>query len=357
MDRRDFLKSTSGAAAAVATVGPVVAAASPNPGLANPHLAKGLARLTLTSSWRDGTAGFADSAHRLARRIEQMSGSQIRVMLIAEHAASRDADMLFGTENDRLVSHPAFAFFAGLPGKLGLAPADFDGWLTTGGGQMLWDDLAADAGLKPLLAGHTGAAPVLWSKVSIAGPQDFSGKRVFARGLAADVARGLGAQPAVMTGTEAVRAVVAGDLDIVEWGSLLQASADGVPQALPFGLPGGLSAGGTAISLNVARSAWDRLSAIHRMAIAAAAADEFRASVAESRAHDSLVARALAAQHGVRLHRPPVGLCDAVDRVAGAVVAHAASADRRAERINASYMQYRHAVTLPAYSDRQLAGS
>ncbi len=347
MDRRDFLRTTGGAAAAVATAGATAAtaAAQDRAPLAAPHLSKGLIELTLASAWREATAGFADNAHRLARRIEHMSASQIRVAVTPGQAARGSADMMFGTANDQTSVHPAFAFFAGLPGDMGLAPADFDGWLAVGGGQLMWDDLAAEAGMKSLLAGHTGAAPVLWSKSPIGGAADMLGKAVFARGLAGDVARGLGASPVPVSEADAVRTLGEGGIEIMEWGSLLHTSADGIPQALPYGITGGLSSSGTALSLNIALPAWTRLPEMLQTAIAAAAAEEFRTAVAEARAHEAMIVHALSVQAGVRVSPSPSPLRDAVNRVAGAVIAHTAAFDRRAERINASYMHYRAAVS------------
>ncbi len=52
------------------------------------------------------------------------------------------------------------------------AAQDFATWLTVGGGRLLWDDLAAEVGVKSLLAGHSGAPPPLWSAAPLAGLSD-----------------------------------------------------------------------------------------------------------------------------------------------------------------------------------------
>src|SRR4029450_7043115 len=90
--------------------------------------------------------------------------------------------------------HPAFAFFAGLPLGEGLPSADLDGWLTLGGGQLLWDELARPFGLKPLGAGHPGAGGGLGSSVRLQAAADLVGLPVAATGLAARVLEVMGAE-------------------------------------------------------------------------------------------------------------------------------------------------------------------
>ena len=113
--------------------------------------------------WADGVAGPADQAHRLCRRIATMSDGRIRVVpsfAIADGLAAvraGDADLYFASEHDsrrasrlRLLRRPARRSRPGSPQHL-------QAWVAVGGGQALWDELAGDVGIKPLLAAHTGS--------------------------------------------------------------------------------------------------------------------------------------------------------------------------------------------------------
>lgn len=345
MHRRDFLKSTGGAAAAAATVGVAARAGLDiEPALAAPAVSHAPRTLTLAMPWAGNTSGYADDALRLARRIETACDGAVRIELVDGADDRAGTAMTIAPVNAHVAHHPAFAFFAGLPGETGLEAADLDGWLIAGGGQELWDALASDIGVKPLLAGHSGSDPVLWSRTPIAMIDDFAGRRIFARGLAADVVRGLGGLPVVLDEAAAERGLAAGEIDAAEWGGLVHASAIGLPRAMPFGLAGAFGPASSALSLDIRLDVWERLGGAERTAIAAAASAELRAVLAEDRAARGMIEGAVKARFGAVITRPSSALRAAIDCVAAAIVAHAAGYDADAQRINTSYLTYRRAI-------------
>src|SRR5262249_5822598 len=149
----------------------------------------GRRQLTLASDARDLPGCGAD---RLARRIETATGGRYWIA----QASGTDADLTYGSAVRHADMHPAFAVFAGLPFSHGLDAAIQLTWLAAGGGSMLWDELAAAHGFKPLVVGHTGPSPGVWSAIRLETPSDFAGVRVHAQGLAGDTLRDLGALPA-----------------------------------------------------------------------------------------------------------------------------------------------------------------
>ncbi len=335
MDRRNFLRTTGAAAAAAAAVAtPQALAASSTATVTAPAIVSGIRTLTFDTPWRNGVAGLADDARRLARRIEAMSGEELKIIACEMDGAG--ADLVFATENDKLASHAAFAFFAGLPGPQGLSPIDLDHWLAVGGGQMLWDDLAQEFATKPFLAGHKGAWPLLWSKRMIYSPADFTDRSVDAEGLTAEVLVALGTGSSIADPASA---------DVADAGGLLLASAANVDRIFPFAFDRLLGIAGTAVSLNVSLPVWDRLSVPHRTTIAAAAAEGFRTAVAEQQVHAGLLHQMIAARPGLVLRPAPGPVRVAFERISDAVVAHTAAVDRRAARINASYMQFRRSIS------------
>ena len=344
MDRRDFLKSTGGVAAAAAGVA-TGAGLQAERAIAAPAVSSGLRTLTLATPWANSTAGYADEALRLARRIETVCDGALRVDLVTSSGPEAETDMCLALVHRHTAHHPAFSFFAGLPGETALAASELDGWLIAGGGQELWDEIAASLGIKPLLAGHAGAEPVLWSRRPVASLDDLSQLRLFTRGLNADVARGLGAVPVALDETSVELAVATGDLDAVEWGSLVHASALAIPAYLPFGLKGAFGAAGSVLALDIKLGVWERLSGTERSALAAAASAEFRATLAEDCAARQMIEGAVRTRFGAAIERPTPELCAATERVAATIVAHAAGYDARAAQINASYLLYRRSIS------------
>jgi TRAP-type mannitol/chloroaromatic compound transport system substrate-binding protein len=343
MDRREFLITSGGAAVATATV--ASSQATENSIESSRSFARDAAVLRLDMPWADTPQGPADSARRLIRRFETMTGGRYRIEITSGGGLAGDADILLGSAHDFATFHPAFSYFAGLPGSSGLRAADFAHWLAVGGGQMLWDDLAGEQGWKPLLAGHSGEAPPLWSREPITGVHDLSGRRVVAFGLGADVARALGADGLSLTPDQVAGAFSDDTVFAAEVGGLLTSLAGGTTRSARHATGSGLNGHGTALSLSVRLSVWDRLPDADKAILEAVTAEAYQASLAEARAHERLARQVLESSFGVTFAPWPSELAEALDRVAEATIAHVAGRDAIAARIDQSYMAFRSAIS------------
>src|SRR5204863_3060122 len=137
-DRRNFLRTTGAAAvAAGAAAAPTHAGEIPAARLTRP----GARLLTLASEWRPEPAGFGPE--RLARRLETATDGRYRIEIAY---GSTEADLSYGNAWRHAKLHPAFAIFAGLPFGQGLEAPAQHAWLAVGGGEMRWDELAAEHG-------------------------------------------------------------------------------------------------------------------------------------------------------------------------------------------------------------------
>ena len=217
-------------------------------------------------------------------------------------------------------------------------------WLATGGGQDLWDDLAAAYGFKSLLAGHTGSSPVLWSKSPITAPEDLNGLHVVARGLDRDVIRALGAIPVTADESALEAALIAPATSAAIWGSPIHASAAGIPARFPFGLAGALGKSGGALAVKIDLATWENFSFAEQFAITTAISAEFRAGLADTESTRAAVEQAIALRDGATITIPNAVFTAAVSRIAAAVVAHAATYDAVAARIDRSYRAFRRAM-------------
>lgn len=348
MDRREFLITTGGAA--VAATSPIAAHATDSGAATQTVHETGARVLRLSMPWADTPQGPADSLRRLVRRFESMTEGRYRVeILVQDQGFAADADLVHGAAHDFAGLHPAFAYFAGLPGSSGLGAQDFAHWISVGGGQMLWDDLAGQHGWKPLLVGHSGDAPPLWSRQAIGGLGDLAGQRISAPGLGADVARALGAEAVSVGPGDIAAAIQDGRVFAAETG-LMTSLASGVARTAHFATGTGLNGRGTALSLHVRLSVWESLPEHDRAILTAAAVEEYQASLAEARAHEYVARRALAASFGITFAPWPSDVAEAIDRVAEATIAHVAGQNALAARIDQSYMAFRSALqgTMPS---------
>jgi TRAP-type mannitol/chloroaromatic compound transport system substrate-binding protein len=338
MDRRDFLKTSGAAAVASGAVGTAALSAehtwAPS---APPHLG-GAQRLLLASEATLAPPGFGPE--RLARRIEVATDGRYRVEITGDTTGS---ELTFGCAGRHAAAHRAFAFFAGLPFAQGLGAPDQHAWLTVGGGQVLWDKLAAGFGFKPLVAGHTGASAGVWATARLERLSDLAGLTIHAEGgLAGDALRALGARP-VRVAPHALKLQLAGgQIRAAEWlGPLADVSPDMQPLAQRLYEPG-FHRSGMMLSLEVSKPVWDRMSASDQAIFEACAAQEHHLSLAEARGNALLAARVSApAKWPVRLAFPdPVG--DALDEALADVLESLSAADPETRRVHDSYQAFRH---------------
>jgi len=251
------------------------------------------------------------------------------------------ADLYFARAHDHVETHRGFAYFAGLPGDRGLSPQHLQTWISLGGGQALWDELAGDLGIKPLLAAHTGARSYLVANERIDSMAALAGRKAHVAGLARDVARGLGLEPSKIAPAQLSGALQRGDILAAECGGAIINYALGLNATAPYWSGTSIHRNGTALFLAVRRDLWEGLPDSDQAALTAAAAAEYQLSLAEEEAH----------RHMLFPEPPPertwplaAELSHAIRRVADAVVAHAAGADAQTRRINDSYAAFRQSV-------------
>lgn len=354
MHRRDFILTT-GAAALTPSLAQAASGEPTGPDgradPAGPAIARGLRELRLTMPWSPELPGFGEPGARLARRIERTTGGRLAVSVHQvpcsglEAVMTGEADLYYGTEHQHLTFAPAFAYFAGLPYFCGLDPQDLMAWLTIGGGQLLWDDLAAEHGVKALLAGHTGRAPGLWSTSPVNNWSDLAGQRVYVMGLARDVLRSLDVQPTHVPSAELPAALAEGGLLAAEWGGAYASMALGLPQVARHHVGLGINTSGTALSLGIRRTLWERLDAGDQAIIEACAAEELQTSLGEARAHEAAVRHALVTAHDVSFESMPGSIMTRISEASDSVVADLGASSRTARRIAGSYMAFRRAIS------------
>ena len=342
MDRREFLKSTAAAAAGVTT-----ATAAAETALAAPALSQGRQQLRLAMPWADAVAGPADQAHRLCQRINQATGGRLSFVPsfdVADGLAAMragEAELYFSSAHDHVEAHRGFAYFAGLPGDRGISPLHLQTWISLGGGQALWDELAADLGIKPLLAAHTGSHSYLLANEHIDSMATLAGRKAHVAGLARDVARGLGLEAVSIAPGQLSGALRRGEILAAECGGAITSYALGLSAAAAYWAGTSINRNGTALSLAIRRDLWERLPDSEQAALTAAAAVEYQLSLAEEVAHRHML---FPEPPAARTWPLAAELSHAIHRVADAVVAHAAGADAQARRINDSYAAFRQSV-------------
>jgi TRAP-type mannitol/chloroaromatic compound transport system substrate-binding protein len=339
MQRRDFLKSAIGLPALFSVPCADGCMAAPAV-VADPHL-----HLRVATPWPASSGGFSDDAFSFCKGLERLAQGRATFELVTltgdsfSHLASGAADAVIGLEHGKVSTHPAFGYFAGLPGTHGMPYDVFEGWLSQGDGQRLWDRLSADFGTKSMLVGHTGPQPGFWSATAMTTTRDWAGQSIAVEGLAAEVVLGLGGIPLPPDATTLADDLKTGRIRAADPASLTHGLACALDRTAPWLTTSSLVPNGHALSLTMSKKLWTSLGGEMRTLITAAAAGHRRRAHAKAAATTLAVRDVLTARGQLHVYAFPP-LLDATGSVADAVVADIATRDRHAREINAGYFEH-----------------
>jgi TRAP-type mannitol/chloroaromatic compound transport system substrate-binding protein len=234
----------------------LVATAATGAALAAPAVARaqGSSReLRMATAWPKGSAGLGANAQRLADMIAAMSAGRLTVRVFAagelvpafaafDAVSDGRADMLHSTPHFAAGKNPVFRFFGNVP--FGLTAHEHFGWLRFGGGQALWEQAYAKAGVQPFLGGTTGPQAGGWFRKEIKSLDDLKGLKMRAGGFGGEVLKRMGVDAILTPPGEIAAAMASGKLDAVEWNGPWNDREAGLHKLAPYYyMPGVLEIG------------------------------------------------------------------------------------------------------------------
>lgn len=341
MDRRTFLKSTGAAAAATAAATSAGArekapGAAPEASPAAPAILTGSRRLSVMAA---PVARIGEGAHAalrgLARALSLVTDGRIGLDIIeqdrgVELVQRGEADAYLGVEGDDLDQRPALLAFTGLPAALDDTPGLYRPWLAAGGGQDVWDTIAAGYGIKPLLAGQIET--ILWATDQ---PTELrpvlSHLRQGARGFDRILGETADATMSVDTLMFAITPCSPG--------AVMATLASGATPDLRQAFTGWSSP--LHLTLGIRRSLWDDLPAADRLLIEALVAAEGARLEAERTAEQMAVREIMQARGARLLSGPPPSLRFAWQTAALVARTRILQNEPEAQRAFASYTAFR----------------
>ena len=301
MKRRNFLT-----VAGVSSVAAMASAAS----FPSPALAQNVRRLRMVTSWPPRLPGVAASAERLAAKIREASDGTLDIQVYAAgelmsafevfDAVSRgEVDIYNSAESYWRDRSEAFSFFNSVP--FGMTPSQFNSWIYHGGGQELWDALAAQYNLKPHLSANTGTQWGGWFRREVESVEDLQGMRIRISGLGSDVLRRLGAEVVQLPADKILNALEEGSIDAAEWAGPWNDLAFGFHRfARNYYWPGfHAPSSGEATSFNL--DVWHSLTPSQQRVVEAVCAAENEASHGVFLENDALALNSLQRDYGVKL--------------------------------------------------------
>jgi TRAP-type mannitol/chloroaromatic compound transport system substrate-binding protein len=214
-------------------------------------------------------------------------------------------------------------------------------WIEYGGGQELWDALAAPFNVKPLLSCNTGTQMAGWSTREISGPDGLKGLRYRMPGMGGEVLRRLGAIVVNVPGGEIVASFQSGAIDASEWVGPWLDMEFGLHKVAGYYYFPGFHEPGTGLTLGINRRVWESFDSSDRRIIQDAAAAEYARSVAEFNANNAFALRKLRDEGRVKILKLDEPMLKAFLEASKDVVAGAGSGDELSQKIYASYQAFR----------------
>jgi TRAP-type mannitol/chloroaromatic compound transport system substrate-binding protein len=340
MNRRGFL------AGAGVTAGASVASALPKPAIAQDKI-----EWKMVTAWPKGMAGLGSGAERLADRIANLSGGRLTVKVLSagelvpatqclDAVSQGGADMAHDFAHYHLDKAPAAGLFSSVP--FGLAPDEFAGWVSFGGGQELWDELYGPFGVKPFLAGNTGVQMGGWLKKEIKAVKDLKDLRFAVSGYAAQVLERLGGKPTNLPVGEIFDNLQSGNIDGAEWIGPYNDLSLGLYKVTKLYYWPGFQEPGCGIECLVNKKKYDALADDLKQIVAAACAAENAISQAEYAGRNPAALATLVNEYKVQLKQYPKPVLAAFGKAAGETMQELYDkGDDTTRKIAASYFKFR----------------
>ena len=299
MDRRSFIKKAGVATSAAAATT-----------LAAPAIAQDRVEIAMVTTWPRDFPGLGTGAQRLAANLSEMTDGRIQVQYFAagervgafdsfDEVASGNAQMYHAADYYWKGKHPAWAYFTAVP--FGLTYDEINAWIHFGGGQELWDEVAAGFDLKCLAAGNTGVQMGGWFNKEINSPDDLKGLKMRIPGLGGDVMAKLGASPVSIPGGQIYENLVSGAIDATEWVGPWNDSFMKFYEAAKYYYYPGMHEPGSMLALGMNKSWWEGLSKNDQQIITAAAGLENDLMMSEYNAKSGAALKDLVENQGVQL--------------------------------------------------------
>jgi TRAP-type mannitol/chloroaromatic compound transport system substrate-binding protein len=302
------------------------------------------------------------SATRFARRVTELTGDKLRVKVFGggelvpalqsfDAVSAGTADIYHAAEYYWQGKSKAFNFFTAVP--YGLTAQETYAWINYGGGQQLWDELAADFNLKPFVAASTGVQMGGWLNKEINARDDFKGLKFRMPGIGGEVLRHLGAAVVNLPVAEIFPALQSGAIDGTEWLGPWHDLAFGLYKVAKYYYYPGFHEPGACASIAINKKLWDGFSSEIKLAIQVAIEAEAQIQSAEFTARNQVALKTLINEHRVKLRRYSDELLMELGKISGEVVAEVGNADATTKRVYESFIAFRkNSVTWSKISEQ-----
>lgn len=308
----------------------------------------------MVTTWPKNFPGLGTSANQLAELITQMSGGRLEVKVYGAgeivpafevfDAVSRGtAQMGHGAAYYWKGKSEAAQFFSAVP--FGLTAQEMNGWLYSGGGMELWQEVYAPFGLVPAAGGNTGVQMAGWFNKKINSVDDLKGLKMRIPGLGGEVLKRAGGTPVSLPGGEIFTSLKSGTIDASEWVGPYNDLAFGLHKAAKYYYYPGWHEPGTTLEAMINQQALDALPDDLQSIVLNACKVVNQQMTADYTTQNHQALQTLKNKHKVEVLKLPDDALRTLKTLSDEVVADVASKDKLSQKVYESFITYRDQVT------------
>lgn len=308
----------------------------------------------MVTTWPKNFPGLGTGANDLAELITEMSGGRLSVKVYGASelvpafevfdAVSRGtAQMGHGAAYYWKGKSEAAQFFSAVP--FGLTAQEMNGWLYSGGGMELWQEIYAPFGLIPAAAGNTGVQMAGWFNKEIKTVDDLNGLKMRIPGLGGEVLKRAGGTPVSLPGGEIFTSLKTGAIDATEWVGPYNDLAFGLHKAAKYYYYPGWHEPGTTLEAIINQQALEELPKDLQSIVINACKIVNQQMIAEYTTRNQQALQVLKTRHKVQVIKLPDDVLQTLKKLSDEVVAEVATQDKMTKKVYKSFKAYRDQVS------------
>ena len=344
MKRRDFLKKTGTAAAAVA--GTAVAAPA--------VWAKGKTyNWKMVTTWPPNLPVLQTGCERFAKRVEEATNGRIRIKVFAggelvpplntfDAVSSGTVEVGGGAAYYWAGKSPAAQWFTAVP--FGLNAQGINAWFYSGGGLDLWEEVYAPFNLVPRPLGNTGVQMGGWFRKRMRSIRDFKGLKMRIPGLGGKVISKAGGTVVLLPGGEIFTSLERGVIDATEWVGPMHDLRMGFYKAAKYYYYPGWHEPGTCLEVMFNKRMYDSLPKDLQTILDAVAMETNLMSLSQFEAGNGAALQELITKHKVNLVRFPEKMLNSLRKLAKETLEEEAAKDRISTKVHTAFKKFKEQV-------------
>jgi TRAP-type mannitol/chloroaromatic compound transport system substrate-binding protein len=340
MKRREFLKKSGTAAAAVAASSMAATAVM---------AAEKTYNWKMVTTWPPNLPVLQTGAERFAKRVTEVSQGRIKIEVFAagelvpalgvfDAVSAGTVEAGSGASYYWAGKTPAAQWFSSVP--FGLNPQGNNTWFYSAGGLQLWEETYAPFNVIPRPQGNTGVQMGGWFRKKMNTIEDFKGLKMRIPGLGGKVVAKAGTTVVLLPGGEIFTSLERGVIDATEWvGPLLDLRA-GFYKAAPYYYYPGWHEPGTTLEVIFNKQAYESLPKDLQALLDAVAMETNLWSLCEAEAGNGAALETLIRDHKVNLLSFPEPLMNDLRKISKEVLEEEADKDAQSRKVHEAFKKF-----------------